>query len=151
MGRRFMLISILILLTAISSFAQERICTPTEAQAAERSALLEVRALSWPTVYDSFKRFGHCDDGSVGEKYSDSIVRLLATRWDQLSTLRRLVLSDGKFHDFVLRHIDATTDEDDLKKVAVSARARCPAVAKTLCTSIEMRTDSALRGIHKTN
>jgi hypothetical protein len=64
-----------------------------------------------------------------GEGYSDTVVRLLAIRRDQLDTLRRHVSSDSTCHDFVLRHVDATTDEDDLEKILVSDRTRCPAGA----------------------
>jgi hypothetical protein len=72
MGRHLGLVGILILFTAISSFPPHRICTPAEAQAAQRRTQLPAKAGSWANVYDSFKRFGHCDDGSIAEGYSDA-------------------------------------------------------------------------------
>jgi hypothetical protein len=149
-GRSVALVGIFISWPSFSGFAQERICTATEAAAAERNALLGARPDSWSKVYDSYKRFGHCDDGSVGEGFSDAVVRLLAIRWDQLNRLRRLVSSDRRFRRFVLDHIDATTDEDDLKTILVSARTKCPAGAGALCLSIAMRADSARRDMNKT-
>jgi len=44
-------------------------------------------------------------------------VGTLASRWNQVGTLDGLSSSDSKFRAFVLRHIDATTDDRDIKNV----------------------------------
>jgi hypothetical protein len=124
--------------------AQETTCTETEAIAAET---VSSGLKSWTSIYDSFKRFGHCDDGAVAEGYSDSVVRTLASCWNQLGTLQKLASSDDKFHEFVLRHIDATTDERDIKKIITNATKRCPAKAKTICAEIEKQSRAALRDV----
>jgi len=100
---------------------------------------------NWTEIYKSFKRFGHCDDGHIAEGYSDSIVRTLASRWNQTRRLNKLASSDSKFHAFVLRHIDATTDDRDLKKVMADAKEHCPSKAETLCREIEKHARDALR------
>jgi hypothetical protein len=45
----------------------------------------------------------------------------------------------------VLRHIDATTDESDIKKIVANATTRCPANAKALCAEIATAAQGALR------
>jgi hypothetical protein len=99
----------------------------------------------WADVYKSFKRFGHCDDGGIAEGYSDAIVRLLARRWPTLSELQPLVSAHRNFHDFVLRHIDATADPRDLDKIISKAATSCPVKAQPLCGEIEKQAREALR------
>jgi hypothetical protein len=136
---------VLFLGCANSGAAQEKTCTQTEAMAAEDDS---VRIRTWTDLHNSFKRFGHCDDGAIAEGYSDSVVRMLASRWNQLGRLRQLASSDNPFHEFVLRHIDATADEHDIKRVIGNATKRCPAKAKTLCTEVERAARNALRDLN---
>ncbi len=143
--RIFIVASIFLFLSrAVYPIAQGRICTKAEAMAAEESV---GRLSSWIKIYNSFKRFGHCDDGAIAEGYSDSIVRTLANRWRQLNRLSKFASSDRAFHDFVLAHIDATTDEYDLRKVLANASKRCPHQTRTLCIEIEKAARDALHDI----
>lgn len=118
-GRMRVTLSLLLalLFTVIGSVAglsQERPWSQHEAIQAEEA----VQGLrSWKDVYRAFKQFGHCDDGAIWEGYSDSVVRLLSVHWEQLHDLNTLSKSDKKFLAFVIRHIDATTDESELKSV----------------------------------
>jgi hypothetical protein len=135
--------SLIVLLSCSNNVAdQEEDCTDSEALAAEQGTS---RLKNWTDIYNSFRRFGHCDDGSIAEGYSDSVVRTLASRWHQLGTLDKLSSCDSEFRSFVLRHIDATTDDRDIKKLIANASKRCPAKAKTLCSEIEKQGRSVLR------
>jgi len=100
---------------------------------------------NWDDIYRSFKRFRHCDDGAIGEGYSDSVVWLLADRWSELKTLIRLTSSDKEFRSFVLRHIDATTDKSAIEKVIANTSKHCPESAKSSCSMIEEKAKKALR------
>ena len=79
-----------------------------------------------------FQAFGHCDDGAIGEGYSDTVGRLLAADWQHFDVLYRLIAANGSFKKFVLRHIDETLPDDELKSIVTNATLRCPAGKKTL-------------------
>jgi hypothetical protein len=75
---------------------------------------------TWQQVYDSFKRYSACDDGVIAEGYSDAVVKILAHKWSEVPQLSILIAHDEQFRNFVLRHTDATTDENDLEHVAAN-------------------------------
>lgn len=138
---------ILILILSIlgmcwNAAAQEKPCAKTEAIEAENSAS---RLHNWEDIYKSFKRFRHCDDGAIAEGYSDSIVRMLADRWNELATLKKLTSSDKDFYTFVLRHIDATTDKSQVEKILINCSKHCPESASRLCSAIKVAARKALK------
>jgi len=75
-------------------------------------------------------------DGVYAEGYSDFVARSLAEHWDRLEELVKLTASDKAFGDFVLRHIDATADENDIHLLLSNAHHKCPASAGSLCSRI---------------
>ena len=79
-------------------------CSKQGAIAAEKEA---VKLDSVVSLYDSYKRFAHCDDGAIAEGYNESVVRILTQQWNrQLIELYRLTSRDERFRAFVLRHIN---------------------------------------------
>lgn len=107
--------------------AKTRPCTRADAMAAEDAT--DVAHKSWAilnTQYLKYARAADCDDGAIAEGWSDAVARLLANAWDELPTLARLVKADPEFLPFVVRHIDATADTDDLERVRANAERRCP-------------------------
>jgi hypothetical protein len=110
----------------------QKLCTQAEAKEAQKDA---DQLSDWDSVYRSFKRYAHCDDGAIAEAYSDSVGRLLARDWKHLDALVRLT-SDPDFEEFVIRHIDETMSEDEAALVINNARLHCPPAAKRLCKSI---------------
>ena len=104
----------------------------------ERTAESEAgRLQSWRAMYRSFQHYLACDDAAVGEGYSNSVVRLLTTRWNQVQELHRLTIRNQAFETFVLKHIDPTAPKGELEKVEENARKRCPKGAESLCGSIQ--------------
>jgi hypothetical protein len=132
-----MKITLLVLLLLASMCAQvvsqEIPCSNEEAMEAER---LFDWLDGWDDLYQHFKRFGHCDDGAIAEGYSDSVVHLLSSHWNHLRKLSKLSSSDSRFLAFVIRHIDATVDEGELRNVIINSERHCPKSAKTLCSLI---------------
>jgi len=103
---------------------------------------------SWAAIHESFRKYTpQCDDGFFAEGYSDAVVVQLARRWSTLTELNQISQRDPTFRGFVLKHIDATTDSDDLKAVATNASTRCPKVLKTLCTDIENAAKQAIKDL----
>src|SRR5689334_21589902 len=94
-----------------AAYAQNHACTSLEG----RHALEEADTLrSWDALYKSYRTFGHCDDGAIGEGYSESVARILADHWDTLPRFVQLAGKDAAFQAFVIRHLDATLNIDDL-------------------------------------
>ena len=117
-------------------------CSKSQELAAETQAGV---LKSWAAVHGSFARYGHCDDGAIGEGYSDSVTILLADHWEALPQLTTLAASDSKFRAFVLKHIDATVPTERLERIANHARSRCPQQHRDLCAAIIKRANDAAR------
>jgi hypothetical protein len=112
-------------------------CSLAEARAAED---VVGRLRTWAAVQDAYTRFGHCDDGSIGQGFSESITILLSQKWDRLNDLRRAVAKDKEFESFVIRHIDLTVPVERLEAIARYARQRC-GKGEPLCERIATRAD----------
>ena len=91
---------------------------------------------SWDAIYHSFKRFSHCDDGGIGEGYSDAVGKLLANDWNHFQDLLKLTTQDKGFQTFVVRHVDETIPDDTLSRVRKNAKSQCPADGVQLCKMI---------------
>jgi hypothetical protein len=92
---------------------------------------------SWRALHNSFQKFvPQCDDGFVAEGYTETIVVLLAQRWSSLHELATVVKRDPAFGRFILRHIDASADPGDLKRVQEQAAGQCSSKHQSLCSSI---------------
>lgn len=125
--------------TSVDALAE---CSQADALAAENST---DHLKSWPAVHDSYAKYKQCDDGAIAEGYSDDIVKLLANDWRSLDPLRRYTSSDSGFYRFVLSHIDATTDWDDLKKIVSNASHDCPKNASKMCIEIQHKAAAAYK------
>jgi len=94
---------------------------------------------SWTEVYKSYRRFRQCDDGAIGEGYSDSIVRLLSEKWSSTDQLDRLASHDRGFRSFVLHHIDELMSPSQAETIRNNAETRCPSRAGKFCKEIAVR------------
>lgn len=126
-----MVVAIFLLLASASVSANQ--CSMAEAQAAEN---VTDSLGSWQSIYAAYKRYGHCDDGSIAEGFTDKVVHLLATRWDSLSQAQKLIARNPEFQTFILRHINASALTSELDHVVYSARHQCPRSATQLCRQI---------------
>jgi hypothetical protein len=60
----------------------------------------------------------------------------------------RLQSKDVEFRRFVLKHIDASLDIEDVEKIRKEASAQCPAGLRKLCTVIKNQAEVALKELH---
>lgn len=127
------LIAFCAMLVFVAFEASSSECSKAQAIAAETEA---GTLKSWAAVHESFRAYAHCDDGAIGEGYSESITQLLANRWDTLGALAEIVADDPGFESFVERHVDATVPKERLAKIAANARYRCPKTYSRLCERI---------------
>ena len=111
-----------------------RECTDAEAIEAEKSL---DQLVDWTHVRNAFLRFGHCDDGAIGEGWSAAVVRLLTTKWETTAQLARLTATDKKFFDFVVGHVDELMSPDESHLIIANAHTKCPRSARRLCRAIE--------------
>jgi hypothetical protein len=109
-------------------------------------ASLESAAGAWGSLLNHWRAYRSCDDGGVAEGYSDAVVVLLAHRWDQFDAFASLSKRNPAFRRWAIGHIDATTSNDDLKKVVHNA-ASCTgsATKKHLCVEIGRAARDALK------
>jgi hypothetical protein len=100
---------------------------------------------TWDALYKSFQSNGRCDDGLIGEGYSESVARILVDRWNTTPRLASLVTKSIAFRQFVLRHIDASLDTNDLEKIKARTKTQCPQGLRVLCDDLEKQASSALK------
>lgn len=128
------LLVIFLALSASHAGAEE--CTKLEAYAAETvTDYLD----SWRNMSRGYTQFKHCDDGSIGEGFSEAVARLFVSQWKRLSQFQQYAAKNPEFEKFVLSHIDATLNVEDLKKIQSLAETSCPAAHRILCAKIAKR------------
>ena len=139
-------LALLLALVAVGGLADS-------AQAQNDCALTDIEFLDslstlrqWPAIHDFYrKHLSTCpDDGMYAEGYTDVVVHTLATDWSQLGQLALAVSSDSSFKRFVLRHIDASADEEELRSVLKSANSQCPRAHAVLCAQIAKAARTAI-------
>lgn len=116
-------------------------CTRADAEKADYEAS---RLRTWDKLYQSYLRYSGCDDGSIGEGYSDSVVRLLAHHWEALPQALPLFAGNTGFYRFVLKHVDPTTANDDLMLIRTDTIHSCPTGGDEICVQIRKAAENAL-------
>jgi hypothetical protein len=113
---------------------------------AEKQAMTESDTLrTWNALYRSYKAYRQCDDGAISEGYSESVARILVDHWDTLPHLDLLARKDAGFRRFVLEHLDATLNMDDVELVRKRAKAKCPSGLRRLCDDLTRRADETIK------
>jgi len=130
------------LLSTQVGYAQEHGCTDVDGRhALDQAAVLR----SWDALYRSSKLYQQCDDGAIGEGYSESIARILVDHWNTLPRFAHLAVKDAEFWTFVMKHVDATLETRDVNKISKSARTQCPSALHALCNDLAKQADFALK------
>jgi hypothetical protein len=138
-------VAIVLIATMFSQYvgyAQQLHCTDVEGRRAETEA---GGLRTWNSLYRSFRLYRQCDDGAIGEGYSESVARILVDHWNTLPQLDRLATKDDEFRRFVMRHVDATLNAGDLEKISKNAKMRCRTGLLAICNDLTKEADSALK------
>jgi hypothetical protein len=131
-----------ILFSLQTAHAQKRACADAEG----RRALDDAGTLrSWDALYGSYSLYRQCDDGAIGEGYSESVARILVDHWTTLPQLVQVAGKDIGFRAFVMKHVDATLNTDDLVKIKKNAQTQCPKGLQATCSDLANQATSALR------
>lgn len=132
----------LILFVCGVGYAQDRGCTDSDSKQAETEA---ETLRTWGSLYKSYSLYRNCDDGAIAEGYSESVARILVDHWNTLLGLADLAKKNKQFFRFVLRHVDATDDDNDLRKIRAKAATQCPRRLGGICHDLKKAADSALK------
>lgn len=142
MGLGKLVIAVLALVSMQIAYAEVQPCTDAKAERALGNA---DTLRNWDALRGSYKEFGNCDDGAIGEGYSESVARILADHWNTLPRFVQLAENDPSFRRFVIRHIDSTLNADDLEKIKKAALTHCPSGLRKACGDIAKQADLALK------
>ena len=105
---------------------------------------------SWKDLRLWYESYSRCDDGYIAEGVSEFVTASLAKNWVNLRSLNREILKNQAFHRFIMKHIDATTDEEHLITISINDRKQCPSSLKPLCKGIEKNVQKALKDMNGT-
>ena len=120
-------------------------CTPEEQIKAEEAS---DTVHDWDSLYRAYSQFGNCDDGGTAEGFSDTVMELFAKKWETTPRLFVLISRDKGFEGFILNHIDATGDPDDIEKLRRNAQYHCPAQRNKICKLIILRAKIAIENMN---
>jgi hypothetical protein len=123
----------------LSPYASGKACTSDEAKRAE-SETDNLR--SWKNLYRWYQQYRQCDDGGIAEGYSEAVARTLVDHWDTLADLEQISKRDVRFRGFVLRHVDETLTDKDLKTISTHAGQRCPDGLTDLCRDLKKKAEA---------
>jgi hypothetical protein len=143
-GKSGLVFSVLVVALFGPSLTQGQACDDYQSP---RSLTEAVTPRSWDALYRSFSTYRNCDDGAVGEGFSESVARILADHWDTLPRLAAITKKDLAFRRFVMRHIDATLDPKDVEKIGEKANRECPTGLGSICNQILKQADAARKQI----
>lgn len=110
----------------------------------DKQSLAQHAPKDWQSFYHLFKQFGACDDGAIGEQFSEDVAQLFSKQWTHLDKLNRLAATDKAFEQFVLRHIDTTLDENELLLIVDNSKLHCRAAEKRICGLVHARAQESL-------
>ena len=103
----------------------------------------------WKSIYNYSKKYGDCIGSDTQESISESVVRILADRWDQLYILDELIKKDHSFKKFVVENITSTVYYEDLVKIHKNATEKCPHNLLKLCKSIDRESVISYKDIER--
>ncbi|WP_295684785.1 hypothetical protein [uncultured Nevskia sp.] len=128
------------LLAPLAASAADR-CSTKQAQAAEEAT---DQMKTWSAIYSGFKSFHHCDDGGIAEGFTEAVVHLLASDWRSVGSAASLSTKDKAFSSFLLKHINASANTEELQNIASTSGAQCPPELSSVCEDIHRAATLAL-------
>lgn len=135
--------SALIAMMFLAGVAHAAGCETVQEMDAADAAVSKIH--DWTGVNSFYSHFRQCDDGSISEGVSATVVSLLAHRWGTSAQLEKITDTDKTFESWVLNHIDTTVDDRDLEIVVKNATNKCPGGDEKFCEKIESAANQALQ------
>lgn len=98
----------------------------------------------WQSLREHHRRFFVCDDGELGEGYSDAVVKLLSRKWSQFGTFAAIAKKDASFREWAVKHIDASASDNELRAIVDNASTCKQRDLRDLCDVVKDSAQSAL-------
>ena len=106
------------------------------------------RVKSWHNLRVWHDRYPKCDDGDIADLLSVIIVDMLTTEWPTVPALQAEIRVRPTFQRFVVEHVDATANSDDLNTAIRNEESRCPRRSASLCKMLRLAATDALQPRH---
>lgn len=135
------LFMLLLFAAPLQATAASGVCTAEEDATAE-SIMGKVK--DWDSLYRTFGRVANCDNGGTSEFNNDVVLHLLAKQWPGTRRQFELIADSSRFREFVLKHISATSDLSELKRVRKNAKKLCITGEDAICSAIASRAKLAI-------
>lgn len=107
------------------------------------------RMNTWSDLHAWYEAHLICDDGYLAEGLSEFVTATLAKHWDNIDDLQVEITRNSKFEAFVLKHINASVDGNNLEMIIQNAGKICPPSLGALCDEIDDSAQSALMEMNK--
>jgi hypothetical protein len=75
---------------------------------------------------------------------------MLSSDWSSFPQLVALTRKNAEFRAFVLRHVDASADTDELRQLGQLSRSRYPSGSRTFCRDLHEKADAAVKETNET-
>ncbi|WP_313668046.1 hypothetical protein [Atlantibacter sp.] len=120
-------------------------CYAHECTQQDKAESLVDSLYTWSDISTFQKRYASCDEGSISEGVTESVVTLLSKKWSTVAELQALINRNPMLEPWVLEHINTTANDQDLESIVVSAQKKCPSDSQRLCKRIETAASQALQ------
>lgn len=137
--------SALIAMMFLSGVVHAAGCETIEEMDAADAAISKIH--DWTGVHSFYSHLQQCDDSSISEGISATVVNLLAHQWGTSGQLEKIADNDKTFESWVLSHIDTTVDDRDLEIIVKNAKRKCSEGDGNFCEKIEDAAYQALQEI----
>ena len=132
MKKILLVLAALAALLAPAAFAQKP-CGKSDQVAAQKAI---DRISTWPQLNSAWKSFRHCDEGTIGEQFTDAVLRLVVD-WKSVNLLAD-AMKDADYHDFIIKHLKSPEAQSDAPDVYSRAKANCPKGLEDFCKDIAL-------------
>jgi hypothetical protein len=131
MGARRVLVGISTIVFCSCVQAADKPCSAADAATAEKAI---DRVVSWAQLNKAYMDYKHCDKDSVGEVYTDALLRL-AVEWKNVEAFAA-AMKDAGFKEFVHAHLTSPAAKDDREDIYSRTKSNCPKGMDAFCAEL---------------
>jgi hypothetical protein len=110
----------------------QKACSKADSAAAEKAI---DKVVNWSSLYKAYTDYRHCDTDSVGDIFTDAILRLMV-EWKHVDQIAGTVAKDGEYKAWLQKHLQSPAAKGDVEDVYSRARLSCPSTQKDFCTEL---------------
>lgn len=92
---------------------------------------------SWSALQKAVHEFGHCDKGPTAEAFTEALLRVIISAWQQVGDAEPILAKDAPFKSWLNRRLSSpdlsTQDTGEIRDLAKSS---CPKGRDKLCAEL---------------